>query len=63
MTESYLMIDPLGRFYQNSANKSGYKYSENTNLCGVESALAQIQFNPITFASRYRKADINVVEL
>ncbi|MFA0237891.1 viperin family antiviral radical SAM protein [Vibrio sp. 10N.222.55.C7] len=63
MTESYLMIDPQGRFYQNSANKSGYKYSENINLCGVESALAQIQFNPRTFASRYRKADINVVEL
>lgn len=63
MTESYLMIDPQGRFYQNSADKVGYTFSESINLCGVENALNQIEFNPRTFASRYRKADINVVEL
>ncbi|EOW9140092.1 viperin family antiviral radical SAM protein [Vibrio cholerae] len=63
MTESYLMIDPQGRFYQNSANKVGYTFSESINLCGVENALTQIEFNPRTFASRYRKADIDVVEL
>jgi len=62
MTESYLMIDPHGRFYQNSAQKSGYQYSENIINCGVEQALAQIHFNPETFSSRYRKADIDVVE-
>jgi radical S-adenosyl methionine domain-containing protein 2 len=63
MTESYLMIDPQGRFYQNSTNKVGYKFSENINLCGVENALTQIEFNPRTFASRYRKDDIDVVML
>lgn len=62
MTESYLMIDPLGRFYQNSKNASGYQYSDSINLCGVESALAQIAFNPKTFLSRYRPIDIDVVE-
>lgn len=62
MTESYLMIDPLGRFYQNSKNASGYQYSSSINLCGVESALAQIAFNPKTFLSRYRPIDIDVVE-
>jgi radical S-adenosyl methionine domain-containing protein 2 len=29
MTESYLMIDPKGCFYQNSTGGSGYKYSES----------------------------------
>lgn len=63
MTESYLMIDPKGRFYQNSSNGSGYVYSESINLCGVENALVQIEFSPIVFSSRYRKVDVDVVEL
>lgn len=62
MTESYLMIDPQGRFFQNSENSVEYQYSESINLCGVENALAQVQFNPRTFSSRYRKGDIDVVE-
>ncbi|MFT5719024.1 MAG: radical S-adenosyl methionine domain-containing protein 2 [Oleiphilaceae bacterium] len=62
MTESYLMIDPLGRFYQNSVSSNGYKYSDSINQCGVESALAQIAFNPKTFLSRYRQIDIDVIE-
>lgn len=62
MTESYLMVDPLGRFYQNSASASGYKYSDRINQCGVESTLAQIAFNPKTFLSRYRPIDITVTE-
>ncbi|MCT8988297.1 viperin family antiviral radical SAM protein [Shewanella phaeophyticola] len=62
MTESYLMIDPLGRFYQNSVSASGYKYSDSINQCGVESALAQIAFNPKTFLSRYCPIDIDVIE-
>ncbi|QHS12697.1 viperin family antiviral radical SAM protein [Shewanella sp. Arc9-LZ] len=62
MTESYLMIDPLGRFYQNSVSSIGYKYSDSINQCGVESALAQIAFNPKTFLSRYRQIDIDVIE-
>ena len=60
MTESYLMINPQGCFYQNSANKVGYEYSENINLCGVEKALSQIEFNPRTFASRYLKESIDI---
>lgn len=62
MTESYLMIDPQGRFYQNSSSGAGYEYSECINVCGVEKALAQIEFNPRTFSSRYRKVDIDIAE-
>jgi radical S-adenosyl methionine domain-containing protein 2 len=61
MTESYLMIDPLGRFYQNSASFSGYQYSDSINQCGVANALAQIAFNPKTFLSRYRQIDIDFI--
>lgn len=53
MTESYLMIDPNGHFYQNSTNQRGYLYSESINICGVEKALDNINFNPKTFTSRY----------
>ena len=63
MTESYLMINPQGCFYQNSANKSGYKYSESINLCGIEKALSQIEFNPRTFASRYQIDSIDIATI
>ena len=61
MTESYLMIDPHGRFYQNSSGNKGYKYSDSIINCGIEDALTQIKFNPKTFLSRYRKIDIDVI--
>lgn len=53
MTESYLMIDPNGRFYQNSKGMSGYSYSERITDVGVETALNQINFNCNRFKSRY----------
>lgn len=53
MTNSYLMIDPLGRFYQNSTGKSSYNYSESILQVGVEHALAQITFDINKFNSRY----------
>ena len=61
MTESYLMIDPHGRFYQNSSGNKGYKYSDSIINCGIEDALTQIKFSPKTFLSRYRKIDIDVI--
>ena len=63
MTESYLMINPQGCFYQNVANKAGYKYSESINRCGVNKALSQIEFNPKTFALRYQKLNVDIVGL
>ena len=63
MTESYLMINPQGCFYQNVANKAGYKYSESINRCGVNKALSQIEFNPKTFALRYQTLNVDIVGL
>jgi len=53
MTESYLMIDPKGRFYQNTPDSSGYQYSECINDVGAEIALNQINFNEAVFIARY----------
>ena len=53
MTESYLMIDPKGCFYQNSSDSSGYKYSECINKVGVDKAFKQTTFNEAVFIARY----------
>lgn len=56
MTDSYLMIDPLGRFYQNSLAgiSNAYVYSQPILQAGVEAALACIGFSPEKFCRRYR---------
>ncbi|KPF45978.1 radical SAM protein [beta proteobacterium AAP121] len=55
MTESYLMIDPQGRFFQNepATNGRGYMYSQPILEVGVAKAFNQIAFNPQRFAARY----------
>jgi radical S-adenosyl methionine domain-containing protein 2 len=56
MTESYLMIDPLGRFFQNKPDiKAGdsYFYSQPILQCGADAAFRQISFDVEKFAARY----------
>lgn len=53
MTESYLMIDPKGRFYQNGSNRRSYVYSKCINDVGVDKALSDINFDTNTFLGRY----------
>ncbi|MFP3425876.1 viperin family antiviral radical SAM protein [Pseudoalteromonas sp. SIMBA_162] len=55
MTNSYLMINPQGRFYQNSANQNGYVYGDLILDVGVEQALEVCEINWETFTSRYKK--------
>lgn len=55
MHESYLMIDPHGRFFQNSpliAGK-GYDYSKPILEAGVGAAFAEMAFNSVRFSARY----------
>lgn len=61
MTESYLMIDPQGRFYQNKFGLSGYQYSDNINKVGAARALEQISFNIRTFTDRYKSRDALII--
>ena len=50
MTGSYLMIDPLGRFYDNT--EGGYTYSSPILEVGVEQALRNIKVFPERFIER-----------
>lgn len=54
MSESYLMIDPLGRFFQNTKGQQGYSYSRPIDLIGARPAFRDWCFSANTFASRYR---------
>jgi radical S-adenosyl methionine domain-containing protein 2 len=55
MCESYLMVDPNGRFFQNQTSLAcnGYVYSKPILTAGVESAFSEIDFNSSSFQSRY----------
>jgi radical S-adenosyl methionine domain-containing protein 2 len=64
MTNSYLMINPQGRFYQNSQTQEGYQYGDLILNVPVEQALSVCEINWETFANRYKKDAINhVVDL
>ncbi|MFY9811626.1 viperin family antiviral radical SAM protein [Aquabacterium sp.] len=54
MSESYLMIDPLGRFFQNTKGKQGYSYSRPVDQVGANLAFRDWRFSVSSFASRYR---------
>jgi radical S-adenosyl methionine domain-containing protein 2 len=64
MTNSYLMINPQGRFYQNSQTESGYQYGDLILDVSLEQALSVCEINWETFSSRYIKDDdTSVVDL
>ncbi len=54
MSESYLMIDPLGRFFQNTPNSlgQGYLFSDPILSVGLASALSSIQLSPEKYRRR-----------
>ncbi|GMB96624.1 viperin family antiviral radical SAM protein [Helicobacter sp. NHP22-001] len=52
MTQSYLMVDPFERFFQNG-QEQGYFYSEPIIKVGVCKALKQIPFSLEKFSRRY----------
>jgi radical S-adenosyl methionine domain-containing protein 2 len=53
MVESYIMVDPQGRFFQNSPCSAGYEYSQPILEVGAERAFSQVVFNSSRFLSRY----------
>lgn len=54
MTESYLMLDPLGRFFQNRPfPEQNYRYSAPVLEAGVARAFQQVHFDVARFQSRY----------
>lgn len=53
MVESYLMIDPQGRFFQNNLDGQGYRYSSPITTVGAETAFRQIRWQAAKFLARY----------
>lgn len=53
MSESYIMIDPLGRFFQNTTGRQGYHYSEPIDAIGAAPAFDAWRFAVGSYASRY----------
>jgi radical S-adenosyl methionine domain-containing protein 2 len=61
MSESYLMLDPLGRFFQNTRGQQGYNYSESVDVVGARQAFTGWRFAAGSFASRYLHTTIGTV--
>lgn len=55
MSGSYIMIDPHGRFFQNSLTSKGYKYSDPILEIGVNKAFSQISLSTQKFCKRYKR--------
>lgn len=53
MVESYIMVDPQGRVFQNSPCSAGYEYSQPIVGVGAEKAFSQVNFDVDKFSSRY----------
>lgn len=55
MKDSYIMIDPHGRFFQNTqtSHETGYVYSRPILDVGVKAAFSDISFNLDRFQRRY----------
>ncbi|MFC4260027.1 hypothetical protein ACFOZ5_13420 [Marinobacter lacisalsi] len=53
MVESYIMVDPQGRFFQNSPCGAGYQYSQPILDVGVAKAFEQVSFDADRFVARY----------
>ena len=62
MWQSYLMLNPEGKFYQNSGPCEGIKQSPSILDVSITDALTHIEFNPDTFAKRY-KSNIDFQEI
>jgi radical S-adenosyl methionine domain-containing protein 2 len=54
MSESYIMIDPLGRFFQNTTGQQGYDYSRPIDAIGAARAFHEWRFVIDSYTSRYR---------
>lgn len=54
MQQSYIMLDPHGRFFQNANDGPFYVYSESILSVGVLAAMQQVPFSPSKFAARYK---------
>lgn len=55
MVGSYVMVDPIGRFFQNRACTTGYDYSPPILEVGAADAFARIGWSALKFDGRYAR--------
>lgn len=60
MVESYIMIDPHGRFFQNSLQGKGYRYSAPILSVGAETAFTQVRWEATKFLARYTSSPMEL---
>lgn len=53
MGESYIMIDPYGRFFQNSLGRNSYLYSRPIREVGAAKAFSEVSLSSEKFCARY----------
>lgn len=56
MLGSYIMVDPMGRFFRNRVGAGGYDYSPPILQVSVAQAFAQMGWSALKFERRYRSA-------
>lgn len=63
MTDSYIMVDPSGRFFQNSTTPGalGYCYSDSILSVGAAEAFSNLNFCPDKFIARYDQVQTEVL--
>jgi len=63
MTESYLMVDPWGRFYQNESDDSKYRHvvSASVHDTGIAKAFSEIEFDQAKFNRRYLSSETSPI--
>lgn len=53
MGESYLMLDPYGRFFQNALGRNSYHYSRPVRAVGAANAFSEVSLSAAKFCARY----------
>ena len=62
MVQSYIMVDPHGRFFQNRVIGAGYEYSPPIIEMGAMAAFDRMTWSAEKFAARYPRISIRVAE-
>ncbi len=58
MVQSYIMVDPHGRFFQNRTGQTGYDYSESIIKVGARTAFDVMHWSVEKFSARYPHINI-----
>lgn len=61
MVQSYIMVDPHGRFFQNRTGRAGYDYSASIAEVGARAAFEGMKWSAEKFSARYPRITIKAV--